>query len=82
MIRAVVENGLIRPLDPMPDGWVDGHRVVVEDSDFTPVDEIDGWYRELQEMGSAQYESGEWEQVQSLMREADQQAKDLVRFSY
>ena len=30
MIRAVVENGLIRPLDPMPDGWVEGHRVVVE----------------------------------------------------
>ena len=79
MIRAVVENGLIRPLDPMPAGWVEGHRVVVEDCDPRPVDDIDAWYRKLQEMGPAQYEPGEWENVQSFMAEADQQAKDLVR---
>jgi hypothetical protein len=79
MIRAAVENGLIRPLDPMPAGWVEGHRVVVEDCDSTPDDDVDAWYRTLQEMGPAQYELGEWDFVQSVMAEADQQAKDLVR---
>jgi len=25
MIRAVVQNGLVRPLDPLPAAWVEGH---------------------------------------------------------
>ena len=36
MICAVVQNELIRPLDPLPDAWVEGHQVIVEDSDDTP----------------------------------------------
>ena len=26
MIRAIVQNGLIRPLDPIPAAWAEGHR--------------------------------------------------------
>ncbi len=79
MIRAVVQNELIRPLDPLPDAWVEGHQVIVEDSDDTPGEELETWYRELQTLGPAVYEPGEWEQVQAIFREADQKAKDLVR---
>jgi antitoxin (DNA-binding transcriptional repressor) of toxin-antitoxin stability system len=53
--------------------------VVVEDAERASSDDLDEWYRELQLLGPAQYEPGEWEQVQMLLSEADVQAKALVR---
>jgi hypothetical protein len=79
MIRAVVHNGLIRPLEPLPAEWTEGRHVVVEDADSTSVEELEGWYRELQRAGPAEYEPGEWEQVQAVLNEADIQAKAYVR---
>ncbi len=78
MIRAVVQSGLIRPLDPLPDVWVEGHQVIVGDSDETPGEKLETWYRELQTLGPAIYAPGEWEQVQATLCEADQKAKGLV----
>jgi len=59
MIRAVVQNGLIRPLEPLPAEWTEGRRVVVEDADSTSVEDLEGWCRELQRLGPAEYEPGE-----------------------
>lgn len=79
MIRAVVQNGLIRPLDPLPAAWVEGHPVVVEDTDTASDENLDAWYRELEALGPAVYEPGERERVQMSLIEADEQAKSLVR---
>ncbi len=61
MIRAVVQNGMIRPLDPIPPDWTEGHELVVEDASASSVEDLDAWYRELQELGPAEYEPGEWD---------------------
>jgi predicted DNA-binding antitoxin AbrB/MazE fold protein len=79
MIRAVVQNGVFRPLDPLPAEWNEGRQVIVEDADFTSVEQLEGWYRELQRLGAAEYEPGEWQKVQAVLNEADEQAKALVR---
>ncbi len=79
MIRAVVQNGLIRPIEPLPAEWNEGRQVIVEDADFTSVAELEEWYRELQRLGPAEYEPGEWQQAQAVLNEANEQAKDLVR---
>ncbi len=79
MIRAVVQNGLIRPLDPLPAAWVEGDLVTVEDTDAAPVEDLDEWYRELQALGPTENQPGEWERVQAILIEADEQAKALVR---
>jgi hypothetical protein len=47
MIRAVVQNGLIRPVDPLPIEWAEGRIVVVEDAESGMSDDLDEWYREL-----------------------------------
>jgi antitoxin (DNA-binding transcriptional repressor) of toxin-antitoxin stability system len=68
--------------EPLPDVVVesfDGREVIDENADRVSTEELDEWYRELQALGPAQYEPGEWEQVQLLLDEADQQAKSLVR---
>jgi hypothetical protein len=79
MIRAVVQNGLIRPVDPIPPTWVEGHEVIVEDADFTSIEDLEAWYLELQKLGPAKYEPGESQRVQAILNEADEQAKAAVR---
>jgi hypothetical protein len=78
-IRAIVQNGVIRPIDPMPSEWAEGQALVIEDAGSPPADDLDGWYRELQSLGPARYEPGEWDRVQGVLSEADQQAKAEVR---
>jgi hypothetical protein len=51
----------------------------VEEDEHLSADNLEVWYRELETLGPAQYEPGEWEQVQLLLNEADEQAKALVR---
>jgi hypothetical protein len=41
--------------------------------------ELEEWYRELQDLGPAQYDPGEWERVQATLTEADELAKAVVR---
>jgi hypothetical protein len=79
MIRAIIQDGQIRPLDPIPPEWIEGRQVIVEDAESTPSDDLEEWYRELQELGPAQYEPGEWERVQATLAEADELAKAVIR---
>jgi len=79
MIRAVIQNGVIRPLEPLPAEWNEGRHVIVEDAEFTPLEELESWFRELERLGPAEYEPGEQERVKAMMDEADKRAKDVVR---
>jgi hypothetical protein len=79
MIRAVVENGLIRPVDPLPAEWSDGREVVVEDAESPGDLDLESWFRDLQDLGPAQCDPGEWERVQEILHEADEQANAVVR---
>jgi hypothetical protein len=79
MIRAIIQGGQIRPLDPLPAEWTEGRQVIVEDAQPAPSDDLDEWYRELQELGPARYEPGEWERVQATLAEADELAWAVVR---
>ena len=79
MIRAIIQNGEIRALEPLPAGWSDGRQVIVEEAAAVPPDDLEEWYRELQELGPAQYEPGERERVRVILQEADAQAKASVR---
>ena len=53
MIRAVVQNGVIRPLDPIPPYWVERHHVIVEDASSAPDEDLDAWYAELRTLDPA-----------------------------
>ena len=82
MIRAVVQNGVIQPLDPLPPAWLDGREVVVEEADAqTDVKspENDNWYQDMAELTAELNDPREWDQIEATLAEADRQAKDLVR---
>jgi hypothetical protein len=50
MPRAVLKNGVIVPLEPLPAEWADGQELVVEPAEPEPAtpEEIDAWFRELE----------------------------------
>ena len=81
MIRAVIEGGRLRPLDPLPLQWREGQEVGLEISAPAEIetDDLDVWVRELDCLGPALYEPGERERVRAILDEADALAKEQVR---
>ncbi len=53
--------------------------MIVEDAEPAPSDDLEEWYRELNELGPAQFEPGEWERVQATLAAADEMARAMVR---
>jgi hypothetical protein len=80
MPRAVVKNGVIYPLDPLPAEWTDGKEVWVEEAPRAAEspEEVDEWYRELEAM-VAQNDPKDFERVEAALRRADEQAKEAMR---
>jgi hypothetical protein len=82
MIRAIVRNGVIHPIDPLPAEWCDGKEVMVQETEADPVagaEETDNWYQEMQTLTADLNDPHEWEQIETTLAEADQHAKAVVR---
>jgi hypothetical protein len=80
MIRAVVRNGTIQPLDPLPSSWEEGQEVQITELD--PIDDpeaIERWCRELESIGNQPDDPADWERMEAVLAEADREAKDLMR---
>jgi hypothetical protein len=81
MIRAVIKNGAIQPLEPLPAEWKDGRQVVVDQVEPTALEvgEIDRWASEMNELTAALNDAEEWREIEAALAEADREAKAVVR---
>jgi hypothetical protein len=81
MIRAVVRNGVVQPLEPLPADWNDGRQVVVEEFEPCPVmaEDVDRWSSEMNELTAALNDAEEWQEIETALAEADREAKAIVR---
>ena len=81
MPKAVLKDGSIIPLEPLPTNWVEGQELSVEASDtFDEEDQvIDAWYRELQAM-VAENDPKDFESVEQAIREANDHANESEPF--
>lgn len=81
MIRAVLKDGVLHPVDPIPADWMPGQQFLVEESDHAIVisDDIDQWLRDLNTQTAALFTAEEWSLIEKNLQSADQQAKDSVR---
>ncbi len=82
MIRAVVRNGAIQPLEPLPDGWTDGRELVVDaqhiDSHYG-TDDLDQWSTDMKALTATLNDPAEWREIETALAEADRHAKTHVR---
>jgi hypothetical protein len=80
MVKAVVSNGGIRPLEPLPVDWQEGDPVRVERAEDaeTAADAIDRDFAVLAALCEAS-EPADEELLDRALHEARRQAKDQVR---
>jgi hypothetical protein len=80
MPRAVLRNGVIYPLDPLPPDWADGKELRVEETDETVENPqgADRWFDELEAM-VAQNDPEDIKKLEEALQEADKQAKEWMR---
>jgi len=78
-IKAILRDGRIQPLEPLPPNWADGQELVVEEPDLgeTPA-EIEQWAKELEE-STAKIPVEEHERLDRALDEIERDSKDAVR---
>jgi hypothetical protein len=79
MVRAILRDGTIRPVTPLPETWADGQELVVEAAaPPASADDWDAWSREIDEL-AAEIPPEDFERVELALAEADKKAKEMVR---
>ena len=75
MPKAVLKNGAICPLEPLPPEWTEGQALRVEATAEDDEDEdLDVWYHELQAL-VAQNDPTDLARVEQAIQAANEQAK-------
>ena len=81
MIRAIIDKGWLKPLDPLPDSLHEGQEIGVDivddDKDLTP-EEMDEWLRQCNELAA----QGDPAEDAALMAELDRlraEQKEIMR---
>ncbi len=86
-LKAVIQNGAIVPLEPLPPQWVEGQRVNVAEADedeLEPADaerlkrEADEWFREMQE-AAAKISSEDGDILMAAIAELRREGKEQMR---
>ncbi len=77
MPRAVLKNGMIHPVDPLPPEWADGQELVVEAvrKDFTG--STDPWLQGVEE-AAARINPEDDRRLEEAIREIRRQSKEEV----
>jgi len=80
MTRAVVKNGVIVPIDPLPQEWADGRELWVDDPNEQQESKqaLDEWIHEV-EGSASKVDQNDWEEMQTVLDSMHKEAKDQVR---
>jgi hypothetical protein len=78
-IKAVLRNGSIQPLEPLPAEWTDGQELVVEPPETIGADgQISEWAKDL-DKAAAQLPTEEHDRFQRALTEIGRDSKEAVR---
>jgi hypothetical protein len=79
MVRAILEDGLIRPLGTLPAHWTEGQELVIDEMVATPSPEdLESWSREVAAL-AAEIPPEDFDRLETALEEADREAKAHVR---
>ena len=79
MIRAILKNGHIRPVDQLPESWGEGQELIVdscEPSDDT--EEITRWFEKLRDL-SGDIPRSDHKRLAAALADQDRKAKEQRR---
>jgi hypothetical protein len=77
-IKAVLRNGLIQPLEPLPPEWNDGQELVVDEPVADGAADINAWSGEL-DAATAGLPADEHDRFRRALAELETESKEAVR---
>jgi hypothetical protein len=79
MIRAIVKNGVLYPLGPLPPTWTEGQELELTGAVVSPDDPagIERWYEEMAQLTAERDDLESWKRIEETL--ADRIAKDQMR---
>jgi hypothetical protein len=79
MVRAILADGVIRPLDNLPPHWTDGQELIIDEAaDTSSPEDLETWTREVDVLAAA-IPPEDFERLETALAEADREAKAFVR---
>jgi hypothetical protein len=78
-IRAILRDGRIQPVDPLPAVWAEGQELLVEEPQLPASEaEINAWEKELAD-AAAQVPSEEHERFRHALEDVERESKEAIR---
>jgi hypothetical protein len=77
-IKAVLRDGIIQPIDPLPSDWADGQELVVEEPQPNGAADLAQWAQEM-DAATAQIPAEEHERFLNAVDEIERDSKEAVR---
>jgi hypothetical protein len=79
MVRAILKNGRIEPVDPLPHEWNDGRELRVEAQDHDPTrEELERWLRDCDE-SAGNLTAEDWTSFERALADHEREQKELMR---
>ena len=78
-IKAILRDGQIQPLEPLPPDWRDGQELLVEHPDLAATAaQVDQWANDM-ETAAARLPAEEHDRFQKALDDIERESKDAVR---
>lgn len=77
-IKAVLRNGHIEPLEPLPSEWIEGQELLVEQPASESQDQVEQWAKEL-ESAAQRVPVEEHDRFQKALEEIRREGKEAMR---
>ena len=78
MPRAILKNGLIYHLEPLPPDWGEGQELDVQEVEKDSEESLERWYQELETM-VRENDAEDLGRLEAALQEADVVAKEQMR---
>ena len=78
MVRAVLEDGVIRPLSPLPQEWREGQSLLIEAEAEESPEDVVTWAREIEE-AAQQIPEEDHARFLEALKEQRRVSKEFVR---
>ena len=79
VVRAILKQGKIQPLDTLPDSWEDGQELLIEEMDTTPDPQVlEAWSKEIEQAAERIPEEEHarfWAALEEIERESKEEAR-------
>lgn len=78
MVKAILQDGVIEPLSPLPSSWTEGKVLVVQEAPSREASDPNDWSEEVEEL-AREIPDEDFDRLEAALAEADDLAKAQVR---